>query len=127
MKKNSGTKVDALVDALREQIFAADGRKCSDPLCPCYRKQTGNRRLDPHHIKLRSLGGTDTLSNRITLCDIAHARAHDGYKRNGEWISGRRYMIELLESYQHSRRFRWNRVLDWLKTCEDRHRIGSKP
>jgi 5-methylcytosine-specific restriction endonuclease McrA len=34
--------------------------------------------LHPHHLKYKSQGGGDELSNLITLCFICHRAHHDG-------------------------------------------------
>ena len=35
--------------------------------------------LTPHHIVYRSQGGTDDLSNLLTLCIKCHNAVHDGH------------------------------------------------
>lgn len=35
--------------------------------------------LAPHHIKSEGSGGSDDLSNKVTLCYIHHKQAHNGY------------------------------------------------
>ena len=34
--------------------------------------------IEVHHLKYRSKGGTDNLDNLICLCDICHAKQHEG-------------------------------------------------
>jgi hypothetical protein len=58
------------------RVFARDGWRCTVPGC------TGYRNLHDHHIVFRSLGGTDDLANRTTLCVWHHLRAiHAGLAR----------------------------------------------
>ena len=54
---------------LREYILHRDGHKCQNPNC----KNKGKEQvLQIHHIKYKSMGGTDNKSNLITLCDKCH-------------------------------------------------------
>lgn len=48
-------------------------------------------RIDPHHIKMRSQGGEDTLDNLVCLCRVHHSWVHEhpdesyrlGYLKHG--------------------------------------------
>lgn len=44
--------------------------------CQCCGKK--NCRLEVHHIKFKSNGGTDDEENLITLCEDCHKKVHDG-------------------------------------------------
>ena len=58
------------------RVFARDGWRCTVPGC------TGYRNLHDHHIVFRSVGGSDDLANRTTLCVWHHLRAiHAGLAR----------------------------------------------
>jgi hypothetical protein len=58
------------------RVFARDGWRCTVPGC------TGYRNLHDHHIVFRSAGGSESLSNRTTLCVWHHLRAiHAGLAR----------------------------------------------
>jgi hypothetical protein len=58
------------------RVFARDGWRCTVPGC------TGYRNLQDHHIVFRSLGGSNDLANRTTLCVWHHLRAiHAGLAR----------------------------------------------
>lgn len=53
---------------VRQRVLARDGRRCR--LC-------GNGgRLDVHHIRLRSAGGTNEPSNLIAACRPCHESVH---------------------------------------------------
>lgn len=61
---------------LSAAIAQRDGATCR---C-CGRKGTyeisGERALHRHHLRYRSLGGDDDLTNVLTLCAICHALIH---------------------------------------------------
>lgn len=44
----------------------------------------GRRAVDIHHIKFRSLGGTDEISNLIALCRYCHDKAHNDREFNAK-------------------------------------------
>jgi hypothetical protein len=50
------------------RVFERDGWRCTVPGCTSYRN------LHDHHIRFRSAGGSDDLSNRTTLCAAHHLR-----------------------------------------------------
>jgi len=59
-----------------QQVFARDGWRCTAPGC------SSLRNLHDHHIRFRSAGGSDALSNRTTLCAWHHLRGvHAGLVR----------------------------------------------
>ncbi len=51
-----------------QRVFERDGWRCTVPGCTSYRN------LHDHHIRFRSAGGSDALSNRTTLCAFHHLR-----------------------------------------------------
>jgi hypothetical protein len=58
------------------RVFERDGWRCTVPGCSSYRN------LHDHHIRYRSAGGSDALSNRTTLCAWHHQRGvHAGRVR----------------------------------------------
>lgn len=57
---------------LRRQVLARDHHGCTVPGC------RAARNLDVHHIRFRSDGGGNTLSNLLTLCSGHHALLHAG-------------------------------------------------
>jgi len=58
------------------RVFARDGWRCTAPGC------SSVRNLHDHHIRFRSAGGSDALSNRTTLCAWHHLRGvHAGLVR----------------------------------------------
>lgn len=56
------------IATLREAVFARDGYKCQ---C-CGRTIKDGAILHVHHIKYRSQGGTNSISNLATVCDKCH-------------------------------------------------------
>jgi hypothetical protein len=64
--------------AARHRVFARDGWRCAVPGC------TSMQNLHDHHIRLRSAGGSDEPSNRVTLCAFHHLRGvHAAWIRCG--------------------------------------------
>jgi Holliday junction resolvase RuvA-like protein len=57
---------------LRRQVLARDHHGCTVPGC------RAARNLDVHHIRFRSDGGGNELSNLLTLCSGHHALVHAG-------------------------------------------------
>ena len=56
---------------IRQQVLLRDGYRCLS----CRVKVT-SAQADIHHLLPRSMGGSDELSNLITLCDGCHAAHH---------------------------------------------------
>ena len=56
---------------IREQVFKRDKYQCQN--CG-----TSGARLNCHHIVPLDKGGTNNLSNLITLCEKCHAKIHPG-------------------------------------------------
>lgn len=54
---------------LREYILHRDLHKCQNPNC---KNKSKEKILEVHHIKYKSLGGTDNVNNLITLCSKCH-------------------------------------------------------
>lgn len=44
----------------------------------CYFNNNCSNKLEVHHIKFRSQGGTDNPNNLITLCEKCHKKVHNG-------------------------------------------------
>jgi 5-methylcytosine-specific restriction endonuclease McrA len=59
------------VSSWAKECYERDNWHCRS----CNRTQS----LQPHHIKFRSHGGTDTLDNLLTLCWQCHRAVHDGF------------------------------------------------
>ena len=55
-----------------DAVYARDGYRCTAPGC------TSRRNLEEHHVKYRSRGGTDELSNRTCLCRLHHQLGEHG-------------------------------------------------
>jgi hypothetical protein len=59
-----------------DPVIGRDGYRCAIPGC------TSRRNLHDHHVTFRSVGGSDTPSNRVTLCAFHHQRGvHAGRLR----------------------------------------------
>ena len=57
--------------ATRQQILIRDNYRCVSCATP-----VKSAEADVHHLLPRSMGGTDDLSNLVTLCDGCHAAHH---------------------------------------------------
>ena len=80
-------KIPPLSGTERARLIDAVGNKCENPTC---REKFP---LEVHHIKPRSEGGPNKLSNLIVLCNNCHGKFQGGiYSREllREWISGKR-------------------------------------
>jgi hypothetical protein len=58
--------------ATRRKVLHRDQEHCQAPGCQSHAN------LDVHHIVHRAHGGTNELSNLITLCEAHHLAHHDG-------------------------------------------------
>lgn len=92
---------------LAEQIVTQDECRCRScgatwPLSP------------PHHIKYRSEGGSDDPSNLITVCRTCDDKIHNGTGKGKDRISGREFMISILEKLRDAIDYRWEPALEWL-------------
>jgi len=86
----------------RKRCLELSGHKCQH----CGSKEE----VHPHHIVFQSQGGDDRLENLISLCFKCHRKAHDGYKKNGKWISPKEFiMVEVLP---HQDKERYKEILD---------------
>lgn len=56
----------------REYVLHRDNHKCQAGKSGC------TKRLEVHHIKFKSQGGSDTPNNLITLCSKHHKQLHEG-------------------------------------------------
>lgn len=64
---------------LKQSILERDKHKC---------RYCGEIGKFVHHIKARALGGSNDLSNLITLCNPCHMKSHDlpTYKLTGDGV-----------------------------------------
>jgi len=58
--------------ATRRKVLHRDQGHCQAPGCQCFAN------LDVHHIIHRQHGGTNEMSNLITLCEAHHLAHHEG-------------------------------------------------
>lgn len=93
---------------LVEQVVRLDGCRCracgkTYPLDP------------PHHIILKSQGGTDDLWNLITLCMTCHNQAHNGKGKGADRQTGRQVMISILKRLRTAIDYRWEPAYEVLR------------
>ena len=61
-------------DSLRREVYSRDGYTCAN--CGSKGGTDGDTELHAHHIVPLSVGGTNTVSNLVTLCADCHAKLH---------------------------------------------------
>ena len=92
-------KSNRLDENIRKAVILRDNCKCQ--MCG-----KGNRVLEVHHITPRRWGGSDTLSNLISLCSDCHAKVTGNeqyyfdifYKKiNGRNITGLKYAQHVMQ------------------------------
>jgi 5-methylcytosine-specific restriction endonuclease McrA len=103
----------------KEAVLAADDYKCQS----CIGGGCTWLATEPHHIVFRSQGGKNELSNGISLCPVCHEFAHGrgNLRHNDDRLSrvtGRQFMIDVLEKLKDSPRWRWDEAYEWLKNRE---------
>ena len=59
----------------RKRVYMRDGFRCA--LCDC------TDGIQIHHVQWRGRGGTDDMTNLITLCWRCHAEAHGSHLVEG--------------------------------------------
>jgi len=57
---------------VKAYVLSRDNYKCQGGLTGC------NEKLNVHHVKFRSRGGSDNPNNLITLCEKHHKQLHEG-------------------------------------------------
>jgi len=101
----------------RLRILRLDSYHCRSPHCP-----SKNWTLDAHHIILRSgKRGDETDGNGITLCATCHNYAHgvgNLKDEKGVRVTGRQFMISVLEYWEGTIVDRWQKAREILKKKE---------
>lgn len=95
-----------------ETVQALDNHECQ-----CREPHHDHRyRISAHHIIYLSHEKNDDPSNGITLCQLCHYEVHNGCRVLK--LTGRQFMIKILESLKDNDNFRWDRALGELKRKE---------
>lgn len=118
---------------LREYILHRDSHKCQNPNC---KNKDKEQILEVHHIKYKSLGGTDNKNNLITLCSKCHTSPnHKKGKFLYDWcMEGKK--VRGFKDATFMSMIRWY-LINQLKETHDNiyitygyitknHRIGNK-
>lgn len=95
-KKERAERVEPLTGYASSKLKTAVGLTCEVPRC------TTQRSLHVHHIKPRSQGGTNRLSNLIVVCRNHHADCDNGAfnrTQQREIIRGDRFGDESIKDY----------------------------
>ncbi len=98
-----------------EAVLTLDQHTCRSFYC------TGLYVTDPpHHIKFRSQGGDNKVTNGITLCRQCHDFAHGkgNLKINDKRVTARQFMIMVLNHLVCEKFYRWHDVHEELKRKE---------
>ena len=110
------------IATLREAVFLRDGYKCQ---C-CEKSVKDGAILHVHHIKYRSQGGTNRMSNLITVCDKCHTPKN--HKPGGKLWNGKPKLAEFKgASYMTSIRWTlYNEVTALLPNSSVHITYGAK-
>lgn len=101
-------------------VLALDGG-CMNPDCPCHSEESFEGLvLSAHHIIRRSQGGSDTSENGICFCAISHdwAEGRRNLKINGQRVTGRQFVIIVLDGLVGKPEYRWSKAHNELKRKE---------
>ena len=98
------------------EAVLVDG-KCMNRQCVSTDKRN-QAALHPHHLVPRSQRGPDEVENGITLCVLCHKRAHEGYQSAQGRVTGRRFLLTVLEGWRGELQWRWDKPYEWLRKKE---------
>lgn len=96
-------------DDVRNAVFTRDNYRC---VC-CGRGIEGGAILHAHHLKYRSLGGTNRMENLVTVCDKCHTPVN--HQRGGLlWELMNKYKVKNFKGATFMTAVRWQ-MYDELK------------
>ena len=97
-------------DDVRNAVFTRDGYRC---VC-CGRGVKDGAILHAHHLKYRSLGGTNRMENLVTVCDKCHTPVN--HQKGGLlWKLMDKYKVKNFKGATFMTSVRWQ-MYDELKT-----------
>ncbi len=103
----------------RRLILLLDGNKCRNPNCLCNKNSSFIERIvSAHHIIFKSHGIDDSPENGIILCNLCHYAVHNGHGKGKDRLTGRQFMLKILDSLVDDPGYRWEEV---HKTLKDRY------
>jgi hypothetical protein len=70
VRKEDGPNRASIPPSVRAKVLARDGHRCTTPGCGA------TRFLEVHHVTPRERGGTNTVTNLVTLCSRCHRHTH---------------------------------------------------
>ena len=80
-------------DTFKFECFLRDNYTCQNPKCK------SKMLLECHHIVPVILGGSNELSNLITLCHDCHSKSHPkGYRKTAKSIRENRQLTEVVKT-----------------------------
>jgi len=77
--------------AIRREVYKREGYACA----LCERADA----IHVHHVRPRSLGGTNDLGNLIALCPVCHAIAHGEYTLDNQFPFDKETAQAAIEHY----------------------------
>lgn len=103
-----------------EAVLILDQHTCRSWFCDSFRAFSKNFGATPHHIKLRSQGGKNEVTNGMALCYDCHNFVHGkgNLKIDGQRVTGRQFMIMILDKLVGESFYRWHDVHAELKRKE---------
>ena len=115
-RKNSQT----LLYQWRISVMKLDSWTCQNVLCQL-------KAIEVHHIIYRSQDKSliYNINNGIALCPECHYKVHNGFDLNGRRVTGRDFMIDILEQHKKFEYFRWRYVLEELIKRKDLKDVGK--
>jgi predicted restriction endonuclease len=70
--------------AVAAAVLARDGHRCQAHAYGFDLVTVCAGRVHLHHRRLRSQGGTDSVSNLVCICELHHTRAHSQIRAEAE-------------------------------------------
>lgn len=102
-----------------EGVLAADRGRCRNFLRVHNGYNTGG--IEAHHIIYRGSLALDSVENGISLCADCHRRVHNGHRD----MSGRAYMLWIIDQLKDFPDFRWAQARAELQKSVDRKNASS--
>ena len=104
----------------RKRLIALDGECCRSPLHEELIKSLKLKVLQilyfiAHHIKYRSHGVNNDTENGIMLCQYCEHAVHHGVGKGENRLTGRQYMLKILDALEEAPDYRWSEVHEELR------------
>ena len=100
----------------KDEVLAVDRGRCRNFLKVHDPKNPWHKKIEAHHIIYRGPLALDVVENGISLC----ADCHDGVHKGRRDMSGREYMLRILQPLSNFEDFRWGVAMAELQKSVDR-------